>query len=55
MAKKQTALITPSVIKWAREKSHYSLKTAAKKIKINPEQLEEWESGKSLPTMRQPE
>ena len=47
------ALITPSVIKWAREKSHYSLETAAKKIGVNLEKLKEWESGKSLPTMTQ--
>ena len=53
MAKKQTALITSSVIKWAREKSHYSLEIAAKKIGVTPEKLKEWESGKSLPTMRQ--
>ena len=47
------ALITPSVIKWAREKSHYSLETAAKKIGVAPEKLKEWENGKSLPTMTQ--
>ena len=49
----QPALITPSVIKWAREKSHYSLEIAAKKIGVNPEKLKEWESGKILPTMTQ--
>ena len=47
------ALITPSVIQWAREKSHYPLETAAKKIGVNLEKLKEWESGKSLPTMTQ--
>lgn len=47
------ALITPSVIKWARERSHYSLKDAAQKIGIIPEKLREWESGKSLPSMTQ--
>ena len=52
MARLKT-LITPSVIKWAREKSHYSFEDAAKKIRVSPEKLKEWESGKSLPSMTQ--
>ena len=47
------ALITPSVIKWAREKSHYSLEVAGKKNGVSPEKLKEWENGKSLPSMTQ--
>ena len=47
------ALITPSVVKWARERSHYSLEAAAKKIGVSPERLKEWESGKNLPSMTQ--
>ena len=47
------ALITPAVIKWARQRSCYSLEVASKKIRVNPEKLKEWESGKSLPTMTQ--
>ena len=47
------ALITASVIKWAREKSHYSLEVAAKKIGVNPKTLREWESGRSPPSMTQ--
>ena len=50
---KNPALITPSVIKWAREKSHYSIAEAAKKIGVSPEKLKEWESGKNLPSMTQ--
>ncbi|MCY4513120.1 MAG: XRE family transcriptional regulator [Bdellovibrionales bacterium] len=50
---KQLALITPTVIKWAREKSHYPLEIAAKKIGVSSEKLNEWESGKTLPTMTQ--
>ncbi len=49
--KKQPALITADVIKWAREKSHYNLEIAAKKIGVRAEKLQEWESGRSLPTM----
>ena len=48
---KLKALITPSVIKWARERSRYSLKAAAKQVGVSPEKLKEWESGKSLPSM----
>ncbi len=51
--KRQQALITPSVIKWAREKSHYSLDTVAKKIGILPNKLKEWEQGLSLPSLTQ--
>ena len=50
---KNLALITPFVIKWAREKSHYPLEVASKKIGVGPEKLKEWESGKSCPTMSQ--
>ena len=51
--KRQSALITPAVIKWAREKAHYELNTAAKKIGVTSEKLKEWENEKSLPTMTQ--
>ena len=51
--KKQKALITPSVIKWAREKSHYSLNTAAKKIGVLPDKLKEWEQDLSRPSLTQ--
>ncbi len=51
--KRQQAFITPSVIKWAREKSHYSLDIAAKKIGILPDKLKEWEQGLSLPSLTQ--
>ena len=51
--KRQSALITADVIKWAREKSHYNLETAAKKIGVSAEKLQEWESGKNLPSMTQ--
>ncbi|MBC6416065.1 MAG: ImmA/IrrE family metallo-endopeptidase [Bdellovibrionales bacterium] len=51
--KTQSALITADVIKWARKKAHYDLKTAAKKIGVTPKKLEEWENGKNFPTMTQ--
>ena len=50
---REKAIITAVVIKWAREKSHYSLHTAARKIGVHSEKLKEWEEGKSYPTMTQ--
>ena len=51
--KRQSALITPAVIKWARKKAHYDLEVASKKIGVKLEKLKKWENGKSLPTMTQ--
>ena len=51
--KRQKALVTPSVIKWAREKSHYPLYTAAKKTGVPADKLKEWEQGTSLPSLAQ--
>ena len=51
--KKQYALITGEVIKWAREKAHYDLEVAAKKFSVTPEKLKEWESETKRPTMTQ--
>ncbi len=51
--KKQEALITPSVIKWAREKAHYSIDVAAQKVGVSSKKLEDWENEKSLPTITQ--
>ena len=54
MAKSVKALITPEVLKWAREKCikleiHY----AAKKLKVDPKRLEAWENGTEQPTFAQ--
>ncbi len=54
MAKSVQALITPEVLKWAREEHiRLNLSDAAKKIKVKPEQLERWENGNAQPTIRQ--
>ena len=50
---KKPALITATVIKWAREKSHYSIEVVAKKIGVSSQKLREWESGTSLPSLTQ--
>ena len=54
MAKSVKALITPEVLKWARERRiRLELDYAAKKLKIDPERLEAWENGTAQPTFAQ--
>ena len=54
MAKSVRALITPEVLKWARERRiKLEIDYAAKKLKIEPARLEAWESGKEQPTFVQ--
>ena len=54
MAKSVKALITPEVLKWAREKRiQLGLNEASEKLKVDPEQLTEWEAGTDLPTFTQ--
>ena len=54
MAKSVKALITPEVLKWAREKRmKLEIDYAAKKLKIEPERLEAWENGTEQPTFAQ--
>ena len=47
------ALITPSVMRWAREKARLSIEQAAIKLRRPKEQIEAWEAGTSLPTIPQ--
>ncbi len=54
MAKSVKALITPEVLKWARERRiKVEIEYAAKKLKIDPERLEAWENGTERPTIVQ--
>ena len=54
MAKSVQALITPEVLKWAREEYiRLELPEAANLIKVSQEKLEKWESGDEQPTIRQ--
>lgn len=54
MAKSVRALITPEVLKWAREEYiRLELPEAANLIKVSQEKLEEWENGDEQPTIRQ--
>lgn len=49
------ALITPKVLKWARETSKISIEDAAKKVPCPVNTLKEWESGNLQPTFKQAE
>ena len=54
MAKSVKALITPDVLRWARERRiKLDLEDAAEKLNISPERLEDWENGKDRPTFAQ--
>ena len=54
MAKSVKALITPEVLKWAREKRiKLSLEHAARKLKVKREHLAAWENGTASPTITQ--
>jgi Zn-dependent peptidase ImmA (M78 family)/transcriptional regulator with XRE-family HTH domain len=47
------AFITPNVLKWARESARMTEETAAAKVHVTIEKLQEWEDGISQPTIRQ--
>ena len=47
------ALITPSLLVWAREKCHLSPADAAKRLGVTQHKLESWEAGIDFPTMKQ--
>lgn len=52
------ALVTPTLLSWAREEAGYSLEEAARRLdtKRSPvSKLREWEAGQSRPTLRQAE
>ena len=54
MAKSVKALITPEVLKWAREKRiRLEINYAAKRLKVDSKRLEEWENGVDRPTFTQ--
>lgn len=49
------ANITPKVLKWARESARMSQESAADKVSVPVEKLNEWEEGFGQPTIRQAE
>lgn len=53
MAKRIQALITPEVLKWAREDAGFALEEAAKAAQVPAGQLQRWERGDAYPTLNQ--
>jgi len=47
------AFITPNVLKWARKSAQMTEETAASKVSVSVEKLQEWESGTDQPTIKQ--
>src|SRR6266446_1561338 len=55
MAKRVKALVTPAVLKWARENDGYSTEFVAKKLKVTDAEVAAWEAddGDSRPSVAQ--
>lgn len=53
MSRSSKALITPSVLEWARLKSGFAIQDIARKLQTRPEKVETWETGKDQPTIKQ--
>ena len=47
------ALVTPSVLRWARERLGLSPEEAAKKVKVRPHKLLAWENDQAKPSFTQ--
>jgi Zn-dependent peptidase ImmA (M78 family) len=50
---RQEAIITPAVMRWARESARLSPEDASKRIGLPVEDLEAWEKGEKYPSMAQ--
>lgn len=53
MSKAIRALITPEVFVWARNLDAITQEEASKKVKVKIDKFQEWETGISMPTLRQ--
>ncbi|MEA3496686.1 MAG: XRE family transcriptional regulator [Bacteroidota bacterium] len=47
------AIITPNILRWARETSKMPIETVALKIKVKEEKIDLWEKGNDYPTINQ--
>ena len=45
--------INPAMLRWARERAGYSIEEVARRRRVPPERVKEWEAGKSFPTWKQ--
>jgi Zn-dependent peptidase ImmA (M78 family) len=46
-------LVTPAVVRWARERAGFDLVRGAERLGIHPDRLKAWEGGVTRPTVRQ--
>ncbi len=53
MARTPSALVTPAVLRWAREQIQMPTPVAAKKATVTADKLTAWEEGSAQPTLRQ--
>ena len=47
------ALITPRLVRWARERTRATHRTIAKRLRVEPQQITSWEQGEVHPTFKQ--
>jgi Zn-dependent peptidase ImmA (M78 family)/DNA-binding XRE family transcriptional regulator len=47
------ALVSDRLIRWARERDRLTKEEAAKRLRVSPDRLAQWEAGTSRPTFRQ--
>ena len=50
---REKAIITPNILRWARETSKMTVEQVALKIKVKEGKIELWESGKDYPSINQ--
>ena len=50
---REKAIITPNILRWARETSKMSIEDVALKIKVKYEKIALWESGEEFPSINQ--
>ena len=53
MANTIPAIVTPEVLRWARELDSISIEDIAKKMKVSTERVQQWENGEAYPTLNQ--
>lgn len=53
MAKSIPAIVTPEVLKWARELDQISVDELSSHLKVKAEKIEAWENGVTYPTLKQ--
>ena len=45
--------INPAMLRWARERAGYSVEDVARRLRVAPERIADWEAGRFCPTWRQ--